>query len=113
MAKIIIENLQRRAISVHRPAPLLQSIQRQHIDWMHACGGKGRCTTCRAEVMAGMEHLSAPNEHEARLQGRMKPNERLTCQAVLSGEGQVVLRVPRNCQFPHLQYDPDAAAEAE
>ena len=83
---------------------ILQNVQENYIDWMHACGAKGRCTTCRAEIMAGMEHLAEPNEAEKRMSPRLKPTERLCCQATYLGTGDVIIRVPESCQFPHIDY---------
>lgn len=76
----------------------------ERIDWMHACGGKGRCTTCRAEITRGATHLlpDTPAEQKFRAQGLLLPTERLCCQAAAVGD--VALRVPRDCQFPHVQY---------
>ena len=33
---------------------------------MHACGAKGRCTTCRLQVLAGQENLSPLTAAELR-----------------------------------------------
>ena len=74
-------------------------------DWMHACGGKGRCTSCRATVLEGHDVLSGLTGAEKRFAdaGRLSENERLTCQAVLEA-GDVVISVPAACQLPHINY---------
>lgn len=86
------------------PPTVLKSVQQQYIDWMHACGGKGRCTTCRFQVLAGMENLAPLNEAEQRYasRGELKPDERLGCQAVIHGD--ITIRVPDACQLPHITY---------
>jgi adenylate cyclase len=47
------------------------------------CGGRGRCTTCRIRVEAGMENLSAvgEREHKALLRIGAGTDIRLACQA--------------------------------
>src|SRR3954466_15284224 len=49
----------------------------------HACGGKGRCTTCRVLVVDGAASLLPRTDAELRLaRGRNWPDEiRLACQA--------------------------------
>ncbi|WP_236668977.1 2Fe-2S iron-sulfur cluster-binding protein [Hymenobacter rubidus] len=86
-------------------ATLLAALQAAGIDWMHACGAKGRCTTCRLQVRTGFENLSVRTDAELRYQaaGRLLPTERLTCQARLLA-GDVVGRVPEATQLPHVQY---------
>ncbi len=51
--------------------------------WWHACGAKGRCTTCRVRVLAGAEFLTPLTAPELRYRaaGRLSETERLACQA--------------------------------
>ena len=74
------------------------------LDWMQACGQKGRCTTCAFEVLDGMENLQAPTEAEMRYlaAGRLPQGSRLACQARTNGN--LLIRVPANGKLPHLQY---------
>jgi adenylate cyclase len=46
------------------------------------CGGRGRCSTCRTRVGAGLERLPPPSAAEARVLKRIEapPNVRLACQ---------------------------------
>jgi len=51
-------------LNIHVPVndttrPLLFSLQANFVDWMHACGGKGRCTTCKMQIINGQENTSA------------------------------------------------------
>ena len=105
MALLTIENLPGEPMPVAAGATLLAALQAAGHDWMHACGAKGRCTTCRMEVLAGLENLSPPTDAERRYQaaGRLKADERLTCQSRLPAGG-VVGRVPEATQLPHVQY---------
>jgi ferredoxin, 2Fe-2S len=104
MAEITIKNLRNLKVKVNNnSASILKNAQENYIDWMHACGGKGKCTTCRAEILEGMEFLSEKNECELRMAPRMSTKERLACQAIAHGD--IVLRIPKNCQFPHMTYE--------
>jgi 2Fe-2S ferredoxin len=106
MPQIIIENLFNHTIDVpHQESKVIEIIHLNGIDWMHACGKKGRCTTCKIIITAGIENLTVPTEREKifSAQGRLKSNERLTCQAQLLS-GKLVGRIAESNKFPHLQY---------
>ena len=105
MALLTIENLSGATVAVPAGATLLAALHAAGHDWMHACGAKGRCTTCRLEVRTGLESLSPPTDAELRYRaaGRLLPHERLTCQARLPA-GHVSGRVPAATQLPHQQY---------
>ena len=106
MAKLIVQNLGSLTVNVSAPQTVLHAIQATGLDWMHACGAKGRCTTCRVEVLNGMENLSPETAPELKYRsaGRLKKTERLTCQVtVLAGE--VKVKVPRQVQLPHQKYN--------
>ncbi len=105
MALLTIENLPGAAVEVLPGATLLAALQAAGHDWMHACGAKGRCTTCRLQVRNGQDCLSTPTEAELRYRaaGRLLPDERLTCQARLP-DGEVTGRVPEATQLPHVRY---------
>ncbi len=51
----------------------------------------GTCGTCRVRVRAGMEHLEPPASTEARKLVGGTPDERLACQAIMTGDGDVVV----------------------
>ncbi|WP_339698230.1 2Fe-2S iron-sulfur cluster-binding protein [Algoriphagus aquimarinus] len=58
MPQIVIENLfnlRINSISIHRK--VIEIIHENGIDWMHACGKKGRCTTCKIILKSGEENL--------------------------------------------------------
>lgn len=105
MVKIVIENLGKKELLVN---DLSQSVLRQahnhFVDWMHACGGKGRCTTCKMIIVAGSENLMAITEAEMkyRHQHMLGDNERLACQTLISGD--IVVRIPEENKFPHMKY---------
>lgn len=105
MVKIVIENLAQKELEVSDASySILKIIHTHFIDWMHACGGKGRCTTCKMIVLEGMENLSPITSVEQRYRknGQLAENERLACQA--SAAAFCRIRVPDECKFPHMTY---------
>jgi len=74
------------------------------LDWMHACGGKGNCTTCKAVMLSGEENFSDLTKAELRYkkQGLLYEGERLACQAKISGD--VTVAIPEEGKLPHLKY---------
>ena len=79
-------------------------LHKNNIDWMFACGGKGKCTTCKFEVMNGSEHLSSltePEKHFMRIDG-LGLNQRLACQAIPARA--IEIKVPDDNKLPHLIY---------
>jgi len=105
MPKLTVQNLAGLAVEVAPGQTLLHALQAQGIDWMHACGGKGRCTTCRITVLQGIEHMGPLTESEMRYRskGRLQDNERLTCQCTLT-RGDATGKVPNPTKLPHLTY---------
>ena len=105
MAKITIQNLYGREIVVQNfSKPALFQFGLHHLDWMHSCGGKGRCTTCRFRIVEGGVYLSPRTNPEERYleEGLLQTNERLACQAIVLGD--VVILVPDDCKLAQLQY---------
>jgi ferredoxin, 2Fe-2S len=105
MPKIVIENLFNLTIdAAPSTSKVIELIHESDIDWMHACGKKGRCTTCKLIVMQGIENLSELTDQERvfRTQGRLKANERLACQVNLLGD--IRARVAEQNKFPHISY---------
>ncbi|WP_439881218.1 2Fe-2S iron-sulfur cluster-binding protein [Pontibacter sp. MBLB2868] len=105
MPKLTVQNLAHLEVKVGQGQTLLKALQNQNIDWMHACGGKGRCTTCRLIVLEGMEHFGPLTESEVRYRNnsRLKDNERLACQCTLV-DGDAVGKVPDQTKLPHMTY---------
>ena len=104
--QLCIQNLANRTIESEDPArKVIELIHENGIDWMHACGKKGRCTTCKMSILAGQENLSPESEREKafKAQQRLLPHERLACQAQLL-QGNLVVRVAEQNKFPHLSY---------
>jgi len=105
MAKILIRNMNNRVITNNdNSKDILNIIHEEQVDWMHACGGNGRCTTCKMVVHQGLSTFEEPNEAEQKLidLGRLAENERLACQNHLNGDIEV--SVAEKNKFPHINY---------
>jgi 2Fe-2S ferredoxin len=105
MPYIILENLHSKAIDCKNKKEKLLDILLAETDWMHACGGKGKCTTCRAIVVDGMQSLGPVTLAEKRFldRGKLRANERLTCQ-IHMGLEDLTIRIPDSSKLPHLKY---------
>jgi ferredoxin, 2Fe-2S len=105
MARIVIANWQEKTWEVHDLSKtLLRHFHDRHLDWMHSCGGKGRCTTCKAIIITGSQNFQPVTAAELsyRQQGLLKDTERLACQAKISGD--IVIAVPEEYKLPHIRY---------
>jgi 2Fe-2S ferredoxin len=108
MARIMIENLFKMTLSAtDYSRTLLKHFQRHGLDWMHACGGKGRCTTCKVIVLEGGENFQPLTKAEIayRQIGALLKDERLACQAQINGD--VCVLIPPECKLPHVRYSDD------
>ena len=106
MSQIVIQNLGNLIIdSENNDGKVIELIHENGIDWMHACGKKGRCTTCKMIILDGQENLSPETERELffKSQDRLRSNERLACQSHLL-QGSITIRVADINKFPHLKY---------
>ena len=102
----MIDNWGGKLLEVSDPSKtLLRHLHDHRLDWMHSCGGKGRCTSCKAIVLRGDDHLSAltPAEKNYRRLGALRSIERLACQVKISGD--VAIAVPEENKLPHISYD--------
>lgn len=61
-----------------------------------ACVGKATCGLCRVKILAGETHLTAFNPDERKHLGNVYfiTKVRLSCQARLTGDGDVTVEVP-------------------
>ncbi len=101
----MIENLFNRTLDVSNSGrSLLNHFHDNGIDWMHACGGKGRCTTCKVLIRSGIEHFSptTPAEDKYFAAGALQAGERLACQATINGDVTVI--APMEYHLPHVRY---------
>lgn len=105
MSKIVIQNLGNKEIPAKAGGKtILELLHDNFVDWMHACGGKGRCTTCRFIVHEGMKNTSSRTKAELYYAdlGELKAVERLACQTTLNGD--IKISVPQDCKLPHVSY---------
>ena len=105
MIQVTIDNLSGKTIySNSKSEKLLDILQENHIDWMHACGNKGRCTTCTAIILSGSENLEpkTPAELKFTSQDRLQEGNRLSCQAIVKGD--IVIKAPELYKLPHISY---------
>ena len=105
MPHVTIHNLFNKTVkTTDSYRPLLLHLHEHYQDWMHACGGKGRCTTCKFRVINGLEQIAAITAAEQRYQqkGDLAADERLACQAVVVGDITIV--VPHEYKLSHLSY---------
>ncbi len=104
MPEIVVENLSSKAIHCQPKTERLLDILVAEVEWMRACGGKGKCTTCAAQILTGRENLSTMSEEEKKFKalGKLATDERLACQCQVTGD--VTVRVPERNQWPHLKY---------
>ena len=61
---------------------ILEAVRAARIPHASVCGGRGRCTTCRVRIGAGLENVPEPGELERQALDRVKagPGVRLACQ---------------------------------
>lgn len=104
MATVSIDNLRVAPFEIAEGEKLLDALLKNGIDYMHACGGKGRCTTCKVKITWSEFPLPEYNDVEKKYSqiGRIKREERLSCQLQLFGS--ISITVPKESQLPHLSY---------
>lgn len=93
------------AISVPRGFTVLEASRMAGKPHYSACGGKGRCSTCRVQVIEGEETLPAAEPLEQRTLTRINagPGVRLACQ--LRPKANIML-VPLLVAMPETDVDP-------
>ena len=67
---------------------ILTACLRNNISHLHACGGMGRCSTCRIAVSEGIENCTPANKTEQILAKKidLPPEFRLACQTEVTGD---------------------------
>jgi ferredoxin len=75
---------------------LLVSLQRAGCPISTSCGGQATCGLCRLTVTKGFGLLTPVNAKEVGHLGNVAKvvNIRLACQAVITGDGEIVVEVP-------------------
>ena len=70
---------------------ILQAAIRANVSLTHMCGGVARCSTCRVQVMEGLENCLPRNAEEREVAEilRFPPEIRLACQTRVTGRAKV------------------------
>jgi adenylate cyclase len=70
---------------------ILQAGLRANVPLTHMCGGVARCSTCRVQIMEGLENCLPRNAEEQEVAGILKfpPEIRLACQTKVTGRVKV------------------------
>ncbi len=108
MPKITISNQANKVVEFNLnnepPLSILAILQENNIDWMHACGGKGQCTSCKCNVISSQSKLSNKSKVESSFfeAGRILDNQRLTCQTMPLGD--IIIEVPKKNKLPGVNY---------
>lgn len=78
---------EQQAINCSDEESILEATLAAHINHTHACGGQGKCSTCRVSIMQGIENCNSRNEAEKRIADKFNfPLEiRLACQTKING----------------------------
>lgn len=87
---------------------ILRASVAARIPHLRACGGQGRCTTCRVRVCDGLQHVSPRTSREARVaeERGWDPSVRLACQTRVTGDVQVRRLVRSAAEATLLQAEP-------
>ena len=77
-----------KKIEISSDETVLTASLRKEIPHLSACGGVGKCSTCRINILSGLENCSLRTEHEIKLAERLKLPEtvRLACQTKVCGK---------------------------
>src|ERR1041384_6824501 len=80
--------IQNRVIEAEPNETILQASLRAAIPHAHACGGHARCSTCRVQIVEGLDRCAPRNDKENELATRLhfSPEIRLACQTTVNGD---------------------------
>ena len=91
-----------RRVPIVPGTTLLEASRGAGIPHASLCGGRGRCSTCRARIGAGLDALPPPSADEARVLKRIDapPNVRLACQVRPTADVDVFPLLPPRGGLP-------------
>lgn len=71
-----------QSVQIARGVSVLDASRQLGLPHAAVCGGRGRCSTCRVRIGAGLEDVPPPEEGELKVLARVgaPPNVRLACQ---------------------------------
>ncbi|MCZ6521922.1 MAG: adenylate/guanylate cyclase domain-containing protein [Bacteroidetes bacterium] len=78
---------EQKEIDCPENSTILESTLAARINHTHACGGNGKCSTCRVSIMEGIQNCNPRNEAEQLIADKLNfPAEiRLACQTHING----------------------------
>lgn len=90
-----IEFVGERLVEVSKDQTILDASLQAGIPHYHACGGRGKCSTCRVLVLGGNRNLTPENEIELHLRKSfdIPSTVRLACQTRVNGDNVQVERI--------------------
>lgn len=77
-----------KTIDIDEEKTLLEGSLEREIPHVNACGGIGKCSTCRVYILEGVENCGSRNEEEEEMANNLNfgPEIRLACQTHLKGD---------------------------
>ena len=77
-----------KKIGISSDETILTASIRKEIPHLSACGGVGKCSTCRINILSGLKNCSERTEHEIKLAKRLNLPDtiRLACQTKVCGK---------------------------
>ncbi len=78
---------EKKEINCPDDSTILQATLAAGINHTHACGGRGKCSTCRVSIMEGLENCIPRNEAEQKMSDKLNfpADIRLACQTNING----------------------------
>ena len=103
-----------RLVECRPGEPILPAALRAGIPFTHACGGRARCSTCRIVVVEGWQACAGRNPREQAIANQLgfRPEFRLACQTVVTGDVTIRRLVldQRDVELADVRLRPVAAA---
>ncbi len=90
MSKIFVEP-DHKSLEIKSKTTILKATLKAGIAHQHACGGRGKCTTCRVRILEGLENCKPRTPRENRIASLMhfSENTRLACQTIVTDDVKI------------------------
>jgi len=82
---------EKREVEFSEAQSILEISNENQVEHLHVCGGLGRCSTCRVQILNGLENCSERSQKEQLIADKLDfPDDvRLACQTLLSGDAKI------------------------
>lgn len=82
---------EKREVEFSEAQSILEISNENQVEHLHVCGGLGRCSTCRVQILDGLENCSERSQKEQLIADKLDfPDDvRLACQTLLSGDAKI------------------------